>query len=81
MAKHAYRIHLEPEPEGGFTVTVPALPGCVTWGEDYEHAIAMAKEAIEGHLEVLAELGQPIPVETIDGPIDAVIQVSLPAVA
>jgi predicted RNase H-like HicB family nuclease len=32
MKIYIYRIHLEPEPEGGFTATVPALPGCVTWG-------------------------------------------------
>jgi antitoxin HicB len=40
-----YRIHLTPEPEGGYTVTVPALQGCVTWGRDYEHAVQMAHEA------------------------------------
>lgn len=78
MRELAYRIHLEPEPEGGFTVTVPALPGCVTWGEDYNHALAMAQEAIEGHLEVLAELGQPIPQESITTPVDAIVQVKTP---
>ena len=81
MRKLTYRIHLEPEPEGGFTVTVPALRGCVTWGEDFEHAVAMAKEAVEVYVEVLAELGQSIPIETIEGPIDTVIHVSSPAVA
>ena len=81
MRKLTYRIHLEPEPEGGFTVTVPALPGCVTWGEDFEHAVAMAQEAVEVHVEVLAEMGQSIPVETIDGPIDTLIQVESPAMA
>jgi len=39
------------EPEGGFTVNVPALPGCVTFGENIEHAMAMAKEAIELYVE------------------------------
>lgn len=80
MRDRAYRIHLEPEPEGGFTVTVPALPGCVTWGEDYDHALAMVREAIEGYLEVVVEMGEPIPVETINGPIDAVIRVTSPTV-
>ncbi|MBX3179346.1 MAG: type II toxin-antitoxin system HicB family antitoxin [Candidatus Hydrogenedentes bacterium] len=79
MGKLAYRIHLEPEPEGGFTVTVPSLPGCVTWGEDYEHAMAMAKEAIEGHIEVLSELGQPVPQESFAEPIDVVVEVTTPA--
>ena len=81
MKKYTYQIHLEPEPEGGFTVTVPALPGCVTWGEDYDHAIAMAQEAIEGYLEVLMEEGKPIPEEPITTPVDTLIQVKSPALA
>lgn len=81
MKEYTYKIHLEPEPEGGFTVTVPALPGCVTWGKDYRHALAMAQEAIEGYLEVLAEQGKSIPEEPITGPVDTLIQVKSPAVA
>ncbi len=80
MKRMLYRIRLAPEPEGGFTVTVPALPGCVTWGEDYDHALAMAQEAIEGYLDVLAELGKPIPEESVAGPIDALVQVNTRAV-
>jgi hypothetical protein len=34
----SYRVILKPEPEGGFTVTVPALPGCITFGRDLEEA-------------------------------------------
>ena len=41
-----YRILLTKEPEGGFTVNVPALPGCITYGENMEEAVAMAKDAI-----------------------------------
>jgi len=81
MTKCTYRIHLDPEPEGGFTVTVPALPGCVTWGEDYDHALAMAQEAVEGYLEILAEEGKPIPEEPDATPFDTLIQVKSPAVA
>ncbi len=51
----AYRILLTEEPEGGYTVMVPALPGCITYGENINHAKEMAKEAIEGYLEVLKE--------------------------
>jgi antitoxin HicB len=40
---------------------VPALPGCITWGETIEHAMEMAKEAIEGYIEVLKEEGEPVP--------------------
>jgi antitoxin HicB len=81
MKQCLYKIHLDPEPEGGFTVTVPALPGCVTWGEDYDHALTMAQEAIEGYLEVLAEEGKPLPEDALSAPIDTLIQVNSPAVA
>ena len=50
-----YRVLLRKEPEGGYTVIVPTLPGCVTYGDSIEHAIAMSKEAIELYLESLVE--------------------------
>lgn len=50
-----------PEPDGGFTVTVPSLPGCVTWGEDVDHAKMMAREAINLYLEDMAKNGEDIP--------------------
>jgi predicted RNase H-like HicB family nuclease len=58
-----YRILLRKEPEGGYTVTVPSLPGCVTFGDTIEEAILMAKEAIELYLESLKEHGEDIPTE------------------
>lgn len=58
---HTYRILLTQEPEGGYTVIVPSLPGCITYGDNINHAIDMAKEAIEGYLEVLKEQGEEIP--------------------
>lgn len=62
--EYSYTIILHPdEEEGGYTVTVPALPGCVTQGDDLEDAIAMAKDAIQGYLESLLMDGEPIPVE------------------
>lgn len=50
-----FRVLLNEEPEGGFTVVVPSLPGCVTYGESLNHSLAMAKEAIEGYIAVLKE--------------------------
>ncbi len=58
---YTYRIHLHKEAEGGFMVTVPALPGCITQGEDIDDAIAMAREAIELYIEELKERGEEIP--------------------
>ncbi len=59
----SYRILLRKEPEGGYTVIVPSLPGCITYGETIEEAIEMAKEAIELYLESLREHGEEIPTE------------------
>lgn len=56
-----FRIILTPEPEGGFTVTVPSLPGCITWGENLIEAKSMAKEAIQLYIEDLQENGEVIP--------------------
>lgn len=56
-----YRIILTEEPEGGYTANVPSLPGCITYGDNVNHAIEMAKEAIEGYLAVLKEQGEEIP--------------------
>ena len=58
---YTYKIRLHKEPEGGFTVNVPALPGCITYGEDVDEAIAMAKEAIELYIEELKDRGETIP--------------------
>jgi len=50
---YRYTVILEKDSEeGGYTVSVPALPGCVTEGDTIEEALAMAKEAIIGHLEI-----------------------------
>jgi len=56
--QHIYKILLYKEPEGGYTVTVPTLPGCITFGENIEHAIEMAKEAIELYIEELETRGE-----------------------
>jgi predicted RNase H-like HicB family nuclease len=58
---HEFEVVLQPEAEGGFSVSVPALPGCHTQGETREEALAMARDAIEGYLEVLADEGRPLP--------------------
>ncbi len=59
----SYRILLRNEPEGGYTVTVPSLPGCVTYGESIEEATEMAKEAIELYLESLKAHNEEIPTD------------------
>ena len=64
MSARRYTIILYPEPEeGGYSVIVPSLPGCVTQGETLEEAIAMAKEAISLHIDGLIAEGLPVPEE------------------
>ena len=45
------RVNLEPSDEGGFTATVPSLPGCVSEGDTRDEALANIREAIELYLE------------------------------
>ena len=60
-----YTIILDPDDEGmGYTVLVPALPGCVTQGRTREEAIARAKEAIAVYIESLKADGEPVPHES-----------------
>lgn len=58
-----HTIRLEPIVEGGFFVSIPALPGCCTQGETYEEALAMAEDAIRLWVETLAKNGEVIPEE------------------
>jgi len=58
-----YKILLRKEPEGGYTVIVPSLPGCITYGDTIEEAINMAKEAIELYIESLKTHGEKVPTE------------------
>jgi len=63
MEQISYRVLLRKEPGGGYTAIVPTLPGCVTYGDTIEEAIDMAREAIEGYLEILKAHGEEIPTE------------------
>jgi len=45
------KVVLDPSDEGGFTVTVPSLPGCISEGDTREEALANIREAIELYLE------------------------------
>ena len=49
------------EPEGGFTVLVPALPGCITYGKNIKEAQRMAEEAVTLYLEDMAANGEKLP--------------------
>ncbi|QQR55667.1 type II toxin-antitoxin system HicB family antitoxin [Candidatus Peregrinibacteria bacterium] len=56
-----YLVFFKEEPEGGFTVLVPSLQGCVSYGENLEEAKRMAEEAILLYIEDLIESGEEVP--------------------
>jgi predicted RNase H-like HicB family nuclease len=63
-----YRIVLDPDPEdGGYTVTVPALPGVVTQGATVEQCLDRVEEAIRLHVAAMAEDGESNEVELDKG--------------
>ena len=61
VIRNGVLLEFEEEPEGGYTVTVPVLPGCVSYGETFEKALEMIKDAIDGWLAVAKEEGLSIP--------------------
>ena len=59
MAK--FLVYLEAAEDGGYIVSCPHLPGCVTQGETIDEALAMIKDAIQGYITSLQKHGEPIP--------------------
>jgi antitoxin HicB len=60
---YAYTVIFDRNEQGGYTVTVPALPGLVTEGRTLDEAKAMARDAITCYIEGLLKDGEPIPSE------------------
>lgn len=58
-----YSVKLESQKEGGYTVTVPALPGCISEGDTLDEALRNISDAIEGYVTVLAKHNRKIPLE------------------
>lgn len=61
MRQLTYRVLLNREPEGGYTATVPTLPGCITYGETVDEAISMVREAIVLYVESLVAHNEQVP--------------------
>jgi len=64
----AYPIHLIPsqEADGGWLAKIPALEGCLTWGETPEEALALIEDAKRAWLTFSFEAGLPIPAPPLD---------------
>ena len=63
VIKDGIEYDFEVAEEGGYIVSVPELPGCVTEGDSFEEAWNMIQDAMQGWLHVAAEHGDPIPRE------------------
>jgi len=61
--RQRYSVLLIPAEEGGYTVLVPALPGCNSEGDTFEETVANARDAISLYLQVLVDRGEEIPAE------------------
>jgi predicted RNase H-like HicB family nuclease len=65
-AIHARTVLLYTDEEGYCIAEVPSLPGCVSQGETRAEALSNIKEAIDLHIEILQERGEPVPSDTIE---------------
>ena len=61
VIKDGVVYELREEPEGGFTVSVPALPGCLSFGDTIEEALGMIADAMTLWLDVARKEGFAIP--------------------
>lgn len=58
-----YTVELKPQKEGGYTVTAPALPGCISEGDTAEEALKNIRDAVEEYIKSLIKHGQKVPLE------------------
>jgi len=63
IMKTYYKVIFEPQVEGGYTVTVPSLPGCISEGDTFDEALLNIKDAITLYIESLKADGIPVPEE------------------
>ncbi len=61
----SYAIIVDREADGGFVVSVPALPGCVSQGDTREEALHNIREAMELYIEDCRASGDPVPEESV----------------
>ena len=68
------RLELEPQPEGGFTVTCPALPELITEGDTFFEALANVEDALAATVELYEARGRELPPELfVDAPYEPVV--------
>jgi len=78
--KRRFHIRFQKAEEGGYIVSVPEMPGCVTQAETFEEGLAMIKDALEGLLQVAIEHGDPVP-EQLQALVEELVAISAPTAA
>ena len=73
---YLFRVELEQEQDGRWSVWIPALAGLASWGHTKEEALRNIQDAAEAYVEDMVEAGDPIPLEA--GQVDVIER---PAVA
>ena len=61
MMKAKIQLVLEPQPEGGYTVTSPLLPELITEGDTMAEALANVEDAFSAVVEIYQDRGRPLP--------------------
>lgn len=73
---------LNPQPEGGYTVTSPLLPELITEGETVSEALANAEDAFTAVMEIYEDRGRPLPpsvcIDDTNGPVSVEALVAIP---
>ncbi len=73
---------LDPQPEGGYTVTSPLLPELITEGETVSEALANAEDAFAAVMEIYEDTGRPLPpsirLDETNGPVSVEALVAIP---
>ncbi len=82
MMKAKIPLVLEPQPEGGYTVTSPLLPELITEGDTMAEALANVEDAFGAVVEIYQDRGRPLPsslyLEDANGPLSVETIVSVP---
>ena len=66
------QVVIYPDENGWWIAEVPSLPGCISQGETKEEAITNIRDAIDLHVRVLRERGEPVPDDALEAVLVAV---------
>ena len=73
---------LDPQPEGGYTVTSPLLPELITEGDTVSEALSNAEDAFAAVIEIYEDRGHPLPasicLDDTNGPVSVEALVAIP---